>query len=290
LSTREAARERARIVDAEFEALKREVFKSTSLDCRQYKEPYLKRRFNVRMRSVGAETYSDYMRHLRTHKEELGLLMDDLTINVTQFFRDPIVFKALEEQMLPLIIYRHICQGTTNIRIWSAGCSSGEEPYSVAILLKELLGEQLDDFHITILATDIDDSCLADAQAANYLPRQLVCMPQAYRERYFSPRAEYLSLDSEIVGMVTFKKHDLFTGVPAKALDMILCRNVVIYFARRMQETLYMGFFEALREGGYFVMGNTETMIGPASSAFDQVLARERVYQKPVSSTVPSAR
>ncbi len=161
-------------LDRYFLTLKNEIFKQTSLDCNQYKDSYLKRRFAVRMRSRGVDNYNDYIHLLSKDPTEYDELMRDITINVTLFFRDRAVFKALEEEIVPLLIYDKVQRGQRTLRVWSAGCSSGEEPYSLAIMFKELLGEDMDDYAISVIGTDIDEGSLETAEAGYYLPRQIV--------------------------------------------------------------------------------------------------------------------
>jgi chemotaxis protein methyltransferase CheR len=266
--------------DRGFLDLKRLIVKQLSLDCDHYKDGYLQRRFAVRMRERGVTGYDDYVRLLKENPHEYEDLMRDLTINVTQFFRDQAVFKALEEVVLPMLIYEKASRGETSIRVWSAGCSSGEEPYSICILLRELLGEEYDNFSLTVVGSDIDEEVLESARGAAYLPRQVVNVPKPYLERYFVLEGGSYHLSQEIKDMVRFRNIDLFTSTAGSHFDMILCRNVVIYFTREMQERLYMRFHTSLREGGYFVMGNTETLVGEASGLFRPTFLRERIYQK----------
>ncbi|MDW5562875.1 MAG: protein-glutamate O-methyltransferase CheR [Methanomassiliicoccus sp.] len=266
--------------DKGFLDLKHLITKQLSLDCDHYKDGYLQRRFAVRMRERGTNSYEDYVRLLKSDPHEFEDLMSDLTINVTQFFRDLAVFKALEEDILPRLIYQKVMNKDPSIRIWSAGCSSGEEPYSMSILLRELLGEEFQNFSLTVVGSDIDEEVLRSAQEGIYLPRQVVNVPKPYLEKYFEREGGNYRVVQEIKDMVKFRNIDLFTSTAGSHFDMILCRNVVIYFTREMQERLYMWFYNALRDGGYFVMGNTETLVGEASDLFKPAFIRERIYQK----------
>ena len=268
--------------DKDFVSLKKQIFRSTSLDLGQYKDTYLQRRIGVRMRVCGSKAYSDYIHYLDSNPTEYDQLMDDLTINVTQFFRDQIVFKAMEEDVLPLLIYEKVKQGKNDITIWSAGCSSGEEPYSIAIMISELLGEELGHFNVTIIGSDIDDFSLEAASVGKYLPRQVTNIKKEYLERYFTKDGEMYQISQDIMDMVDFRKIDLIAAKPPAKFDCIFCRNVVIYFTRDMQEHLYMKFFESLNNGGYFVMGNTETLVGEASNLLTTFKSRERIYQKSI--------
>lgn len=269
-----------KVVDPEFIALKKEVHRRTSLDCDQFKDSYLMRRFASRMRSRGVQRYTEYIALLGSDPSEAGELMRDITINVTQFFRDVPVFKALEEEILPLTIYRKVKEGRPIIKVWSAGCSSGEEPYSVAILLRDLLGEECDHFAVSVVATDIDVECLVSGQKGRYIARQLANVPKQHLERYFVPDGGSYEVVPEIREMVEFMELNLFSGTAGTNFDIILCRNVTIYFTKEMQEKLYMKFYRALGGGGYLVMGNTENLVGEASRLLTPVRTRERIYQK----------
>lgn len=269
--------------DKDFLSLKKNIYTATSLDCDQYKDTYLQRRFAVRMRATSTKNYDDYIRFLQTNREEYDELMRDITINVTQFFRDQFVFKVIEEETLPMLIYDRAVKGKNSIKIWSAGCSSGEEPYSLAIIMRELLGEDFDNYNITILGTDIDEESIHTALSGSYLPRQLTNVPKPYLDKYFTFDGTNYQLSDEILQMVEFKYLDLFKGSAGNGWDVIFCRNVVIYFTKEMQERLYMNFYNSLADGGYFVMGNTESLVGEAGKLFYQIKSRERIYQKKVA-------
>ncbi|MDD1772108.1 MAG: protein-glutamate O-methyltransferase CheR [Methanomassiliicoccales archaeon] len=263
--------------------MKNKIFKDTRLDCNQYKDPYLMRRFNVRMRATGVKTYEEYTSVLTKTPDEYDNLLSEITINVTQFFRDTMVFKSLREDIIPLLIYEKCMKNDVSIKIWSAGCSSGEEPYSMAIMLHDLLGEEFDHFKVTIVASDIDDEVLEAARIGTYLARQVVNVPKDLLARYFTKEGDLYCVNDEIKRMVQLKKVDLFSQTGGFGFDMILCRNVVIYFNREMQDKLYMKFVKALRPGGYFVMGNTETLVGEATQYLESIRSRERIYQKSIN-------
>lgn len=269
--------------DRDFVALKKHIYSVTALDCDQYKDPYLQRRFSVRMRVTQTHTYDDYVNFLKHTPSEYDELLRDLTINVTQFFRDNYVFKAIEEETLPLLIYEKVMAQKSGINIWSAGCSSGEEPYTLAIIMRELLGDDMGSFKLKILGTDIDEECMESAKMGAYLPRQMTNVPKPYLEKYFSFDGSKYQLCQDILDMVEFKYLDLFQDSAGKNWDLILCRNVVIYFTKDMQERLYMNFYNALNDGGYFIMGNTESLVGEASHSFVQIKSRERIYRKMIA-------
>jgi chemotaxis protein methyltransferase CheR len=266
--------------DKDFPILKRKIFSDTSLDLNQYKDNYLKRRIAVRMHVKKIPTYREYIHLLTKDPEEYGELLSDLTINVTQFFRDPEVFHILEEEFLPLLIYHKVKSRRRVIRIWSAGCASGEEPYSLAIIMHDLLGSEIDNFIVTILGTDIDSESLASAKEGVYLPRQIENVRLGYLNSYFSFDDDMHHLSEEIKDMVRFKKLDLFSEIKGGNFDLILCRNVIIYFTKEMQFKLFENFYESLNWGGYLVLGKTETLLGDTQRRFEAVNTRERIYQK----------
>jgi chemotaxis protein methyltransferase CheR len=231
------------------------------------------------MRAVGVKDLVSYDAFISRDEEEFRLLMDELTINVTQFYRDPLVFNAIAEEILPLIIYNKSRHNQRTIRIWSAGCSSGEEPYTLSMVANDLL-DGYEEYSVSITATDIDQYSLEVAEEGKYAERQLVSLPLAYKQRYFEKDGQDYSVREEVRRLVKFKRCDLFSEVAGKNYDLILCRNVVIYFTKECQEDLYMRFYDSLIDDGYLVLGNTENLNGPAAELLTQVKSRERIYQK----------
>jgi chemotaxis protein methyltransferase CheR len=268
------------IQDRYFELLKREIFKDTSLDFNQFKNNYLKRRLGVRMRVKGVKTYDKYLRLLFSDPGEYDFLLKDITINVTEFFRDPEVFHIIWEEILPLMIYNKVKHNRRVIRLWSAGCSSGEEPYSLAILMRDLLAEKFDNFVISIYGTDIDDASLETAKMGIYLPRQVENVEPELLSHYFKNNGEKYEVKDEIKDMVKFKKLDLFSQVNISHFDIIFCRNVMIYFNKDMQEKLFQRFHESLNDGGYLIIGKTEGIFSGERDKFEIINSRERIYQK----------
>ena len=264
----------------EFEALKKMIFKETGIDCSKYKDNYLKRRIDVRLRVNRVKTYAEYMRLLVTNPDEYRSLIDDIAINVTKFFRDPETFDVLENVILPSLIYGKAMGKKRAIRVWSAGCASGEEPYSIAILLRELLGEEFGDYLVSIHATDVDTESLAQARKGLYNGPQLENVPEAYLKRYFERQGDCYQISKEIMRMVKLSRLDLFSEVRPSHFDMILCRNVVIYFSKEMQYQLYRQFYDALNSDGYLVLGKTESLIGGSKDLFALIDPKERIYQK----------
>jgi chemotaxis protein methyltransferase CheR len=263
-----------------FELLKREIFKDTSLDFNQYKNNYLRRRLSVRMRACGVESYDKYLRIIKSDPEEYNFLLKDMTINVTQFFRDPEVFRIIEKEILPLLIYDKVKHKRKVIRLWSAGCASGEEAYTIAIIMRELLAEKLNTFIVAIHGTDIDETSLAAAKEGKYLPRQVENVNPRYLKKYFTTDGEMYKIKDVIKDMVRFSKQDLFNGTRGSHFDIIICRNVIIYFTKEMQDKLFEKFYYSLNSGGYLIIGKTEGLFGDSKDNFNIINSRERIYQK----------
>jgi chemotaxis protein methyltransferase CheR len=273
------ANDRALSDEQGFLALQKRILRERGFDLSQYREKCLKRRINVRLRATGAHTYLDYMTVLKKDPTEYDRLFDTLTINVTNFFRDKSTYRVIEGTIIPELILLKKKQGKKIIRIWSAGCASGEEPYSIAILFHQVLGAKINDFLISIHATDIDEPSLEKAKRAEYEASAFSEVDERILRRYFNYNLEF-SLKEEINQMVRFKWHDLISDRPLANLDIILCRNVLIYFSRDLQVKLCTKFYQCLNRGGYLILGKTESLSGESTRLFQPVSTRERVYQK----------
>lgn len=258
----------------EFRALLDKIYRDTGLDCSRYKENYLKRRIGARMRAVAAESYAAYSRILDSQKEEYAKLKDRITVNVTEFFRDSDVYVYLRETLLPLLLSR-AQEEQRPLFLWSAGCSSGEEPYSLAMLLGELGVE-----NYSILATDIDELCLAKAKRGHYDAEAVHKSVHDNVTRWFKFDGEDAQVLDSLKSRVHFERHNLFADPPPGAMDLVLCRNVMIYFSRELQQRLLEAFHSALRPGGYFFPGKTETILGPVRSLYTSISVRARAFQR----------
>jgi len=265
--------------DRAFRSLLKKIRRERGLDCSQYKPTFLKRRLAVRLRARGVESYREYMRLL--DDEEYEKLFEALTINLSYFFRDGTTFEALRDKVLKPLLQEKARRGSRLVRVWSAGCASGEEPYSIAILFHELLGADLKNWYISIRATDLDARALAKAKRGIYGKFSFRGTDPGYIRRYFIPFSdrEY-ALKPEIKAMVKFEQRDLITDPPPRCLDLIFCRNVLIYFSREQQERLFAIFHEALNERGYLVIGKTEVLMGATARLFRPLDVRERIYVK----------
>lgn len=264
--------------ERELDELKAKIHRERGFNTPYYKDKCLRRRIGVRMRARGAETFGAYATLLDTDPVEFQVLVDTLTVNVTRFFRDAAAWEAVREQVVPRLL-----EADGPVRVWSAGCASGEEPYSLAILLHEEAERsgRLDALsRVRIVGTDIDEPSLRAAHEAAYPDLSLEETPPDLRERWFSPGPPY-RLREEAKRLVAFRRHDLLSEPAAGGQSLIVCRNVIIYFSREIQERLFHDFFSALRPGGFLVLGKVETLLGPTRSLFQPVSVRARIFQRP---------
>lgn len=267
--------------DEGLEALMRKIERARGLKLTSYKQPCLKRRLAVRMRARGVHGYADYGRVLDAQPEEYDLLLDALTINVTRFFRNPESYAVLEQRVVPALRARAGAAGH-GLRVWSAGCASGEEPYSLAILFSEAFADRPGDARarVRIDATDLDPGALEALRQASYAAPAVEDVKPALLAKYFSPGPPYRVLEPARK-LVRPLRHDLTHEPPPEPpYDLIVCRNVVIYFDRATQERLFTTFYEALAPGGWLLLGKVETLFGAARTLFRLEDARERLFSR----------
>ncbi|CAG0949113.1 Chemotaxis protein methyltransferase [Methanosarcinales archaeon] len=264
--------------ETEFSDLKSIIKRKIGFNCEDYKQPHLKRRLAVRLRATESRSYRDYAQMLSKNEDEVKKLKETLTVNVTELFRNPETFDSVRNNVLPELIKQ---KGINKvIKVWSAGCSNGEEPYSIAIMLNEFLGHSIKRYNISIQATDIDDDSIAKAEMAIFQPKQLEKIGQERINRFFVKKDNDYQVIDEVKKLVKVKRHDLISGPKFSGFDILFCRNVTIYFEQSLQEILYMNFYNALNDGGYFVMGKTETLVGPSTQLFKRFDLKERIFQK----------
>jgi len=259
-------------------ALFERIDRACGLGCDAYKPGCLRRRIAVRMRACGVESYQQYAAVLDEDSSEYGRLLDSITINVTKFFRNPEAWNLLAHRVLPRLWER--CDGA--LRCWSAGCASGEEPYSLAVLLLDHgRGTPEGAARVRIDATDLDEGSLERARLGEYRPAAFDEMPATLARRYVTG-SDPRTVAPEVRSLVQFRRHDLLRDpAPDPPYDLIICRNVIIYFDRPSQERLFDRFIEALAPGGYLVLGKVESLVGAAKGKLEVEDARERVYRLP---------
>lgn len=244
-------------VPAEFEAFRRRAFAITGLDLTSYKAPQMYRRLTALLQRLRIATFDEYARVLEKDAERRQEFRDYVTINVSEFFRDSDRFGDFERRILPSLL-----QDRPGVKIWSAGCSMGAEPYSMAMLLLEMAPRGTH----AILATDVDQTILDRAKAGRgYLASDLRNVGADRMNRWMKPEADgRYAIGPALRPVIRFQKHDLLNDpYPRGPFDLVACRNVVIYFTEEAKERIYEGFVGALRPGGVLFIGGTEAIMRP---------------------------
>ena len=255
-------------------------------DFSQYKEKTLVRRIQRRMQVLQIGTMPEYIERLRKEPREYELLFRDLLIGVTHFFRDPLAFEALRTQVIPQLIRNKDANET--VRVWIPACATGEEVYSIAILLKEAVDRRDSGPKFQIFATDIDDRAIAVARTARYRKSQIAEIPIAQRERWFVAEGDVLCPVKEIREMCIFSPHSVIKDPPFSKLDLISCRNLLIYLDTSLQERLLGAFHYALAPGGYLFLGTSES-VTRQSRLFATLDQAHRIFQRrDVPATLPN--
>lgn len=269
------------IEEHDLKVLIQKIERDRGLDCRKYRFSYVKRRVQSRLFGSQVKTFPEYLTLLDKSTEEYNRLIDTLTVNVTKFFRDKGVFKAFETRVAPKLVEAKSERKQAVIRVWSAGCSSGEETYSIAMILKEKIKDGTD-WIVSVYGTDIDKQRLDRARKAVYPREALADIPPQYRAQYVissNSSNDTFSIDPEIRSMTRFWYSDMFEPLHFKFLDMIFCRNVFIYFDREQQSELYNKFYQSLNVGGYLVIGSAEKLLGDKTELFKSIGSR-CIYRK----------
>lgn len=262
--------------DRDFRQLLITIESKLSIRCENYKEAYLKRRIESRMRMSGVSGYNEYNSLIKRDNEELEKLRNALTINVTKFFRDPTVFEVIKREIAPDIIEKK-----KRIKIWCAGCATGEEPYTLAIILYEYLALKTG-VDVTILATDIDMEAIKKAKEGMYDKRNLENVSKMQLKKHFTEQENgKFAIKDHIKKMVKFSNHDLMSGSPAgRFMDIVSCRNVTIYFTEKQKNTLSREFHEALSSDGYYIIGKTEYIGREVEHLFEPYNTNEKIFRK----------
>lgn len=245
----------------DFQEFKNRVSRELKLDLNSYKDAQLQRRIGTLMTRKRVNNYADYYRVISGDRRQLADFVDYLTINVTEFFRDSRAFQELEKRVLPELL-----AANPRLKIWSAACSNGAEPYSLVIILDELTPG----WRHRIEATDLDPNVLRIAAEGTYPPDLLRNVPAGRREKYFRKENGRYVLDQEIKRRVVFRRHDLLADPYGDGFDLIVCRNVQIYFTKEAQWRVNSRFSRALRPGGVLFLGASETIFSPSELGFER--------------------
>ncbi|WKW11988.1 protein-glutamate O-methyltransferase CheR [Pseudogemmatithrix spongiicola] len=265
--------------EAAFKALLEQVARERGFACANYKDGCLRRRVAVRMRARGSESFAAYAALLRREPDEYERLMDTLTINVTRLYRDADVWDAVADAVLPALWQAN----PEGLGVWSAGCASGEELFTLAALLhrhaeRTATLPRLRDTQV--LGSDIDAASLQAARTGRFAEAAFKEMPAALRDRYFVGTGTRTAV-AELQALVRVERRDLLMDPPPPMVfDLIACRNMLIYIDREGQERIFRRFHAALAPHGILVLGKVETMLGPARSLFAPVHPRQRIFRK----------
>src|SRR5215468_8001725 len=244
--------------DPSFEQLLEFVRDERGFDYTGYRRPTLTRRFEKRMQEVSADDWEAYRTYLSEHPEEYVELFNTILINVTGFFRDRETWDLVATEVVPRLLDERPSEAP--IRVWSAGCASGEEPYTISMLLVEALGEEAFKRRVKIYATDVDDDALAQARDAAYTVKQLEGVPPELRERYFQQQNHGFAFRGDLRRTVIFGRNDLHRDPPISRVDLLVSRNTLMYFGADVQQRILANFYFALNRGGFLVVGKAESL------------------------------
>lgn len=253
----------------DLEDFKKWVFREFNIDLSAYKSNQLHRRILSLMSRVGVSSVEEYIALLKKDQSQRQKFLDFITINVTEFFRNPEIFDDLKSKIESDLILRE-----KNLKIWSAACSIGAEPYSIAMILDNL---RIKGNH-NILATDIDSSILERAKKGEFISGEIKNVKSEYMNKYFTKIEDKFIIDNKIKNMVTFRKHDLILDNYDKGFDLIVCRNVVIYFNQDVKNEIYKKFSTSLKKGGLLFVGATESIYNYKEYGFEK--ASTFIYKK----------
>lgn len=237
-----------------YEAFKQSIYDMTKIDLNSYKERQMKRRIEALISKHNISSYNDYVTKLKTDKVVFDEFINYITINVSEFFRNPEQWTLLEKEVFPYLIERF----SKDLKIWSAACSTGDEPYSLVMLLSKFIPLN----KIKIIATDIDKTVMDKAKIGLYHEKSLKGLPDEYLKKYFVKiNDRTYQISDQIKSCVEFKSHDLLKDAYPANCDLIVCRNVLIYFTDEAKNKIYQDFNKALKKDGLLFVGSTEQII-----------------------------
>ena len=258
-------------MEGSYEVFKEQSFRLTSIDLNSYKERQMKRRIEALITKNNINSYDDYLNLLRRDKEKLTEFINYITINVSEFYRNVEQWNLLEKEMVPYLLDKF----GNRLRIWSAACSTGDEPYSLVMLLSRFMPLT----NIKIIATDIDNQVLAKAKAGVYSAKSLNGLPAEFLSQHFTKVDDKtFKISDKIKACVEFKQHNLLKDDYPTNCDLIVCRNVLIYFTEEAKDQIYRKFHKSLKKDAILFVGSTEQIIQPQAIGFSSF--RSFFYQK----------
>lgn len=244
--------------DADFEAYRKLIYSESGITFTSTNRSILESRLKERLREKSVDTVKAYFNSISTDKEELKAFLDSITTNLTRFFRNQAQFDALEKFVVPELIHK-IKSIPGTIRIWSAGCSTGEEPYTIAMLLSDVLPPT---WNYEIIASDLSLKCLMTAKEGFYTERQVDGVPPHYLDKYFDKVEGGYKIRSIIQGKIKFDYHNLSNESGQKNFDIVFCRNVIIYFDEAAQKAVINRFWDAMNSKSFLFIGHSESLFG----------------------------
>ena len=246
-----------------YEKFKKDVLSLTKIDLNCYKEKQMKRRIDTIISKTSAKSYDEYVVLLKKDKNVFEAFVNFLTINVSEFYRNPDQWKLLETKVFPELISKF----GRNLKIWSAACSTGDEPYSLVMALSRHVPLS----QIRILATDIDKQVLEKARVGLYSQKSIASVPEEFKKKYFTKIGTSYQISDEIKKRVEFKEHNMLRDPYPSQCDMIVCRNVVIYFTDDAKQEIYTKFNQALKDKGVLFIGSTEQIMNYRELNYDRM-------------------
>jgi len=274
-------------MDAQTDEILEEVFRETGVDLHQYRSETVENGIAERSATMDAESRPAYLAILQNRPSEAILLLNRIGINYSIFFRDPMVFEWVEQRILPEILAEKEKSGCRDIRIWSVGCATGEEAYSLAIIANRIFKSKGKDRQVYIFATDIDSDALKKAANAVYFQKALKNIKLGFLDRYFIETEKTFTVRPFIRKMVHFSWDDCTSSrmiAPAESVfgtfDLILCRNVLIYFNRELQQAVLKRLYRAMGQNGYLILGESEYLDPETETLLKTIDIRNRIFQK----------
>ncbi len=255
----------------DYEKFKEEICAMTQIDLNDYKEKQMKRRIDFLIQKWTQGSYEDYMQMLLENEERLEEFVSYLTINVSEFYRNPKQWTILHKEVFPALFGRF----GKNLKIWSAACSTGDEPYSLVLALSRHISLS----RINVIATDLDKNVLAKAKIGLYNSKSVAAVPEDLRNIYFRKRGSAYQISDEVKSRVEFRQHNLLTDAYIKDCHLIVCRNVLIYFTEEAQDEVWRKFFHSLLPGGSLFIGNAEQVIHYKDIGYER--SNPFFYRKP---------
>lgn len=255
----------------DYEYFKKEIYALTSIDLSSYKENQMKRRIDTLITKRKIDGYEKYVQGLKTDKQLFEEFVNYITINVSEFYRNPEQWKQLDEIIIPDLIQRF----GKNLKIWSAACSTGDEPYSLVMALSRHLPLS----NIKIYATDLDKQVIEKAKVGLYSEKSLASVPEDLKKKYFVKVGPSYKISDEIKARVQFKEHNLLKNDYLNDYHLIVCRNVLIYFTEEAKDDVFKKFYKSLAKGGILFIGSTEQIINYKDIGYERM--KSFFYQKP---------